>query len=70
MALTEQQIDEMVEAILHGTQEKYVQEMSDALIDHLVQGFTKLGDEAAPATARRDISRPSANNPQQVPRYN
>lgn len=47
MALTEQQIDEMVEAILHGTQEKYVQEMSDALVDHLVQGFTKLGDEAA-----------------------
>lgn len=47
MALTEQQIDELVETILHGTQEKYVQEMSDALVDHLVQGFTKLGDEAA-----------------------
>ena len=47
MALTEQQIDELVETILHGTQEKYVQEMSDTLIDHLVQGFTKLGDEAA-----------------------
>ena len=41
MALTEQQIDELVETILHGTQEKYVQEMSDTLIDHLVQGFTK-----------------------------
>lgn len=47
MALTEQQIDDLVETILHGTQEKYVQEMSDALVDHLVQGFTKLGDEAA-----------------------
>lgn len=47
MALTEQQIDDLVEKILHGTQEKYVQEMTDALVDHLVQGFMKLGDEAA-----------------------
>ncbi len=47
MALTEKQIDDLVEAILHGTQERYVQEMSDLMIDHLVQGFTKLGDEAA-----------------------
>lgn len=47
MALTEKQIDDLVEAILHGTQEKYVQEMSDLMVDHLAQGFAKLGDEAA-----------------------
>ena len=47
MALTEKQIDDLVEAILHGTQEKYVQDMSDLMVDHLAQGFAKLGDEAA-----------------------
>lgn len=47
MALTEKQIDDLVEAILHGTQEKYVQEMSDLMVDRLAQGFSKLGDEAA-----------------------
>lgn len=47
MALTEKQIDDLVEAILHGTQEKYVQDMSDLMVDHLAQSFAKLGDEAA-----------------------
>lgn len=47
MALTEKQIDDLVETILHGTQEKYVQEMSDLMVDHLAQSFAKLGDEAA-----------------------
>ena len=47
MALTEKQIDDLVEAILHGTQEKYVREMSDLMIDHLAQSFAKLSDEAA-----------------------
>lgn len=47
MALTEKQIDDLVEAILHGTQEKYVQEMSDLMVDHLAQSFAKLSDEAA-----------------------
>lgn len=47
MALTEKQIDDLVEAILHGTQERYVQDMSDLMVDHLAQGFAKLGDEAS-----------------------
>lgn len=47
MALTEKQIDDLVEAILHGTQERYVQDMSDLMVDHLAQGFAKLSDEAS-----------------------
>lgn len=47
MALTEKQIDDLVEAIMHGTQERYVQDMSDLMVDHLAQGFAKLGDEAS-----------------------
>lgn len=47
MALTEKQIDDLVEAILHGTQERYVQDTSDLMVDHLAQGFAKLGDEAS-----------------------
>lgn len=47
MALSEQQIDALVESILHGTQEKYVQDMTDLMLEHFQQGFSRLGDMAA-----------------------
>lgn len=47
MALSESDIDAMCDRILHGSQERYLAEMADAVIDHLRQGLAGEWDRAA-----------------------
>lgn len=47
MALSEADIDELIEEILNGSQELYVAAMSSLMVSHFMKGVSKLKDEAA-----------------------
>ena len=59
MALTEKQITETVEKIVHGAQERYVRELTNSLIDDLMDGFFSSTDAAKLETLAK-ISREHA----------
>lgn len=47
MALSEADIDALIEEILNGSQELYVAAMSSLMVSHFMEGVSKLKDEAA-----------------------
>lgn len=47
MALSESDIDALCDRILHGSQERYLAEMADAIVAHLSQGMAGEWDRAA-----------------------
>lgn len=47
MALSEADIDELCDRVLHGSQERYLAEMADAIVAHLSQGMAGEWDRAA-----------------------
>lgn len=47
MALSEADIDELCDRVLHGSQERYLAEMADAIVAHLSQGMAGKWDRAA-----------------------
>lgn len=47
MALSEADIDELCDRVLHGGQERYLAEMADAIVAHLSQGMAGEWDRAA-----------------------
>lgn len=47
MALSEAEIDALCDRVLHGSQERYLAEMADAIVAHLAQGMAGEWDRAA-----------------------